>query len=309
MIGNPVEHEIGSSSESCAFCLKQAPLRNSHVLPAFIYRWLRSRSGSGHIRHTEQINRRVQDGLKLPWLCADCEALIGRFETAFATKLFHPWHGGQHVVRYDEWLLKFCVSVSWRVLRYAKGRNAAKIYTPEQERLIGEAGARWRAFLLGEVPHPASFEQHLLFFDTIESTTITDLPRNMNRFMTGAVTLDIVGSDRSLMTFAKLGGFMVFGIIQKGPNRWEGTKIHVKDGVFKPGRMVVPAGLLDLFREKAEYVEAAMSGMSPSQRDKIEAQILANLDSFIDSRQFASIVADAEMFGPDAVLRKDEPQG
>lgn len=300
----PFGDTVSPTCDCCAFCAKPARLRTSHVLPAFIFRWLRNRSGRGHIRHTDSPNKRVQDGLKLAWLCADCEALFSRFETAFATKLFHPWHAGQHTVRYDRWLLKFCVSVSWRVLRYARGRNKATTYTEEQQELMDRAEARWRAFLVDEAPHPAEFEQHLLVFDRIESTTVPDLPPNMNRFMTGAVTLDLVGSERSLMTFAKLGRFMVFGIIQKGPNRWEGTKVHVKDGVYQPRKVVIPAGLLDLFKEKAAHAASALDAISPSQKDKIDAHVLGNLDSFIESDQFASILADAEMFGEKAILRK-----
>jgi hypothetical protein len=96
----------------------------------------------------------------------------------------------------------------------------------------------------------------------MESTTIPDLPDNMNRFMTGAVTLDIVGSEQSLMTFSKFGRFTIFGLIQKGPNRWEGTKIHVKNGLIKPGRFTVPAGLVPLFREKALRAAEEMDTMS-----------------------------------------------
>jgi hypothetical protein len=246
----------------------------------------------------------VQDGLKLAWLCGDCEALFSRFETAFATKLFHPWHTGTTAVIYTDWLMKFCVSVSWRVLRFARGRNTAHTYTREQQKLMDEAEACWRAFLVGEVPHPSEFEQHLLVFDNIESTTVTDLPPNMNRFMTGAITLDVVGSDRTLMTFAKLGRFIIFGIIQKGPDRWEGTKVNVRDGIFAPRKVVVPAGLLDLFKDKAMLAASAMSRMSSKQRDKIDAHVLANLDRFIESDQLRSILADAEMFGEQAILRQ-----
>lgn len=288
----------------CAFCDSEARLRESHVLPAFVYRWLRSRSGTGHIRQTDNPNRRVQDGLKLPWLCGDCEAQFSRYETAFATKLFHPWHGGTYQIPYDDWLLKFCVSVSWRVLRFARGRNKEASYTETQQALMDQAETSWRAFLQNRAPHPGEFEQHLLIFDVIEDTTVPDLPTNINRFMTGAVTLDIVGSDSSLMTFAKLGRFIIFGIIQKGSGQWEGTKVHVKHGLLKPGKFVVPAGLLNLFREKAVLASEAMATLSPMQRAKVDKHILENLEGFAASEQFASIAADARMFGEDAVLWK-----
>jgi hypothetical protein len=67
---------------TCAFCGEHKSLKDSHVLPAFVYRWLRTRSGTGHIRNTENPNRRVQDGLKFPWLCGDCESQFNRYGMA-----------------------------------------------------------------------------------------------------------------------------------------------------------------------------------------------------------------------------------
>ena len=299
---------MGSEKGVCAFCGLNALLRESHVLPAFVFRWLRERSGTGHIRKSDEVNRRVQDGLKLPWLCDACEGRFGRYESAFATQVFHPWHGGNNNIAYGDLLLKFCVSVSWRVLKYCRGRFKEAPYTIEQLALMDQAELRWRAFLNDEVPHPGEFEQQLLIVDLIESTTIKDLPNNMNRFMTGPVTLDIVGSNRSVMTFAKLGRFMIFGLIQKGPNRWEGTKVHVREGQLKPGKFTIPAGLIDLFKKKANLVSEAFEAMSPDQQNKVQKHIAENLDSFAASDQFVSIAADARMFGRAAVIRKDSEE-
>src|SRR3546814_5603258 len=96
----------------------------------------------------------------------------------------------------------------------------------------------------------SSSDLHLLIFDMSEATTVPDPATNINRFLTGAVTVDRVGSDSSLMTFAKIGRLTIFGIIQKGSHRWEGTKVHIKHGLLKPGKIVIPGALLDLFREK-----------------------------------------------------------
>jgi hypothetical protein len=290
----------------CALCSERKPLRDSHVLPAFVFRWLRSRSGKGHIRDTENPNLRVQDGLKFPWLCGDCESRFNSFETAFATNVFHPLQSGSQRIQYETWLLKFCVSISWRVLKFARGNNPQAQYTHEQLALMDKAATHWRAFLFDEVQHPSSFEQHLLIFDLIKQTTIKNLPNNFNRFMMGAVTLDIVGSANSLATFAKLGQFNIFGIIQKGTNRWVGTKVHVKNGLLKPGEFTAPVGLLDLFRSKAEYASRAMNQLSEAQRKKIDSTIASNLDAFARSDQFAAIKADAQLFGDDAVLWKTD---
>jgi hypothetical protein len=171
--------------------------------------------------------------------------------------------------------------------------------------LLGDAESCWRAFLNSEVKHPGRFEQHLLIFDNIESTTATGLPRNFNRFMTGAITMDIIGSQNSVMTFAKLGRFMIFGMIDKGPFPWKGTMVHLKRGELKPGEYVVPAGLLDLLKSKAIHADAAIQRMSPVQQVKIDDHVIQNLDRFRASDQFRSIVADIDMFGVNAILRKE----
>jgi hypothetical protein len=167
--------------------------------------------------------------------------------------------------------------------------------------LADEAERKWRAYLEDSTPGVGKFEQHLLYFDLIESTNV-DLPRNINRFLTGQITLDIVGSDRSVMTFAKLGPFMLFGMIQKGSNAWEGTKIFGQHGVFKAGDFVIPKGLIPLLHEKAGLADAAMEALSPAQRAKIQDNILRNLDKFQGSPQHRAMEADAQMFGIDAIL-------
>ncbi|MER8374224.1 hypothetical protein [Mesorhizobium sp. M1406] len=288
----------------CAFCKRSTELCDSHVLPAFVFRWLRQRSGRGHIRSTENPNIRVQDGLKLRWLCRECESRFNRSETAFATNLFHPWLGGQLIVNYQDWLLNFCVSVSWRVLKYCKGINRDAVYTAEQENLVVMAEERWHRFLLDEVSHPGDFEQHLLIFDLIENTDISGLPNNINRYLTGAVQMDIVGSNRSLMTFAKLGRFCIFGLIQRGSSRWEGTKIHVRDGVIKPGKFVVPRGIADLLKEKAADSSKAFENLTANQQAKIDQNVVANADLFTRSEQFKAILRDREMFGHEAIISR-----
>jgi hypothetical protein len=282
------------------------PLLESHILPSFAFKALKKGAVTGHIRRTDNPNLRVQDGAKANLLCADCETRFSAWEREFANKIFHPWQEGATQARYGEWMLKFCVSVSWRVLRYCLGYNPSSEYTLEQQTLATEAEVVWREFLLGQRRHPAHFPQQFLVFDLIESTTVEDMPENINRFMMNAITMDIVGSHRTLMTWAKLGQFQIYGVIQPGPNKFEGTKVHVRDGAIRPGKFVIPAGLLDLFREKAQHAQNAMNDMSEVQADKIDVAVMQNLDRLANSKQFAAMQADAEMFGVQAVVRRSK---
>jgi hypothetical protein len=296
-------------TSQCALCQEVAPLRESHVLPAFVYRWLKERSITGHIRRTDMMNRRVQDGLKKPWLCENCEQRFSHHEVDFANRLFRPWLSGKTEIRYNDWLLRFCVSISWRVLKHCKGLNPKSVYTDDQENLARQAEATWRAFLLDRAPHPAQFEQHLMIHDLIEETSISDLPNNINRYLMGAVEMDIVGSGRTLMSYAKLGRFTIFGLIQKGPDKWEGTKIHVKNGLLKPGHFTVPHSLIGLFKDKAAQLSASYRNISEAQNNKIDDLVMKNLDRVTDSDQLAAMMADAEMFGEGAILRRPKRTG
>lgn len=295
-----------SNFGQCALCHKNAELRESHVLPAFVFRWLKGRSITGHIRYGETPNRRVQDGDKKPWFCDACETRLSGYETKFANEVFYPWQQDTSRIRYQEWLLKFCASISWRVLNHVKGMNPNSQYTDEQEQLAQLANESWRAFLLGRAPHPGQFEQHLLIMDVLAGASDMDMPNNINRYLAGPIEMDIIGTDHMLMTYAKLGRFFIFGRIQKGRDKWVGTKVHVKDGILQPGRFEVPYGLKGYLFDRAEYVGNFQKRISPVQRNKIAAAFDANIEDKADSDQVRAMLADAEMFGMNAIMRKSD---
>ena len=79
---------------------------------------------TGFIRFGTAPNLRSQDGQKGHYLCDSCEQLFNSWETDFANLVFHPLNeGGAHSFNYGPWMLKFAVSVSWRVLTYFINKN------------------------------------------------------------------------------------------------------------------------------------------------------------------------------------------
>lgn len=101
----------------CKLCGAIANLEQSHILPAFVFRWMKDTSATGYLRFGGKPNCRAQDGERRYWLCRGCETRLCQWETEFAAQVFHPLisDGGQRIP-YQEWMLKFAVSVSWRVL-------------------------------------------------------------------------------------------------------------------------------------------------------------------------------------------------
>ncbi|WBT06641.1 hypothetical protein PFY01_02895 [Brevundimonas vesicularis] len=296
---------LGPSSDlACRLCWREKPLRVSHIIPAFVFRDLKKNSATGHMRFSDAPNKRAQDGLKLPWLCDDCEQLFSVWERKFANEVVAAWSDGRELTRYTDWLLKFCVSVTWRVLVYAKGRNPEVTYTQAEDQLFQQTELAWREFLLGRLPHPGKHEQHLVIWDVAETASFVDLPTNFNRFTMNAIMLDIVGNSRSTYAWAKLGRFQIFGTVVDPDRVWKGTKVHVKDGVLKPGSVVIPGELMGLYQEKAKIAADASAAISDSQYEKIEAAMFADLDRVASSRTMKAMRADAAMFGKEAIFRR-----
>ncbi len=227
----------------CQLCGKAAPILQSHVLPAFIFRWLKQ---AGHIRHSVTPNRRTQDGVVAEWLCRECEDLFNSFETPFATRIFHPYDRDRNIrVRYDGWLLKFCVSVAWRSLLYLKRDGHTTCFNDQQVNLIDEALRTWTRFLLGEYKHVGAFEVHLLAFSELVDGGQANLPTNINRYLTRTVDINAGSGNTAGFVYSKFGPFAILGFVELvHAKQWKGTKVSHRGGWFEPGNYTVPNELL-----------------------------------------------------------------
>jgi hypothetical protein len=289
---------------TCKLCGETKDLQHSHVLPAFVFRWQRESSGNGYIRSTHEPDRRVQDGLKFYWLCFDCEQRFSRWEREFASTLFHPYltRSGERFA-YGPWLLKFCASVSWRVLTYGFEQNVFSSWSAEEVARAKEAEKVWREFLLGKRDHPGEFRQHVLPLDTVASAT-GDIASNMNRYFMRAIHLDIVSGPSIAFTYSKLGRWAIFGSISEPSGAWAGAKVNANEGVIGPRAYTLPAPLGDYWNEKARKMSAALASVSDKQHQKIESAFRSNLDRFVDSDAFAAMKADVDLFGADAFSQR-----
>ena len=75
----------------CRLCQQDKNLRESHIIPAFVYRWIKETSATGFLRFVKNVNLRVQDGVKVKLLCDDCEGILNVFETKFSHEIFYPY--------------------------------------------------------------------------------------------------------------------------------------------------------------------------------------------------------------------------
>lgn len=74
--------------ECCKYCKEKEAIKNSHIIPSFVYEWIKKTSQTGYIRTTNEPNIRKQDGLKSALLCLDCEREFAKIEEVFKKEYF-----------------------------------------------------------------------------------------------------------------------------------------------------------------------------------------------------------------------------
>lgn len=285
---------------NCKLCCQQDDLKKSHIIPKFIFNWLKETSATGKLRFGQEINKRVQDGLKLHWLCHNCEKKFSELERYFANKIFYPLLNDTNTVHYNDKLLKFAVSVSWRVLYYFIENAKMNHLGPELSKNANKALSHWRTFLLDETESPKKYEQHFYNF-TGEIKNDTDSTKNLHRYLQRSVEIDVMSNNKNTaFVYIKLPGFLLIGYINLiNSGKWRKTRICVNDGKIQPMNYDLPCELWDIVKEKSRKSNNLLNSISQSQKDKINNAYRKNPEKVIKSETIKSLVKDLNLFGKD----------
>jgi hypothetical protein len=122
-------------------------------------------------------NPKPQDTVKVPLLCERCESRISKVETAFRNNVIPAKKSLLCPIPYGNWMLKFAVSVSWRVLtylKYAPAYQEGEITSSEIVPFVSPLAAEfhddaekalevWREFLLDQRDDVDSMSSTSLF--------------------------------------------------------------------------------------------------------------------------------------------------
>ena len=116
LLGKPRERSIHYIMAKCRLCEDTRELQNSHIIPRFVIRWMKKTGPTPFLRKVVDPDTRIQDHHEKP-LCKDCEQTLSNWEGKFAAQVFYPHvREEKKEFEYDEWLYKFVLSVSWRLL-------------------------------------------------------------------------------------------------------------------------------------------------------------------------------------------------
>jgi len=277
-----------SNLGTCALCCEHGELKESHIIPAFVWRWMKESSVTGFFRHGEAPNLRQQDGYKIFLLCPDCEQRFSRWENEFSRNVFLPFNKGTELDSYGPWLLKFSTSVSWRVLTFFKLELDLDQWSSNLRSVADEALETWRQFLLDDRPHPGKFQQHMLPWPgLIDSYHDPEMPENINSYILRSVDIDAACSKSEAFVYVKMGRVFLIGFIKMlHPNQWRDTKINVKSGTLRKNHWTLPMAFRNFVYYKSRRAKKSQEKISERQWGRIGSDYSKKMYKFADSEMW-----------------------
>jgi len=278
----------------CYLCEREHVLKLSHVLPKFVFNW-HKRNSPSYLRNGLEANKRIQDGEKDYLFCEECEQLFSKWEDKFAREVYPVLQDPNNpnpIASYKEWAIKFATSVSFRVAVFSRKEGDLSHFPDELRKETNKAIEQWRKVLIGEIEHPGKNEQHLIHLDIIKSHTAPKLSSFMNRYFIGAVHSDMVCSDDTAFTYAKMFRVVIFGHIKEIKNKWRGTRISPKLGTFGGRDIAVPEYVINYMSDKANELLESGNSLSKRQHKAIEKNIIKNADRMISTAMYGASIAD-----------------
>jgi hypothetical protein len=285
----------------CQLCKNEAELQLSHFIPKFVGKWLKKTGITGYLRENNSIKQRSQDFDKEHLLCTNCEQLFSNWERGFANKIFFPFvNEEKNYASYEDWLAKFCTSISWRTLYFIRSKNKNAKHSLEYEENVKKAFAHWSDFLLGEESNLNQYEQHLYHLPQLQSSTHPNLPENINRYFLRAVSMDIIGNSQSTFTYTKLPSFLILGVMKSPESKkMRSSRISLSSGTVSPKKYYMPGGVGEYIFEKCNEVKNMLQSLPEHQKEKIEEYVHNNPEKVAQSKLFEAMLHDYEMFNND----------
>jgi len=282
----------------CALCQKTKELKESHVIPRFIGKWLKDTSATGYMRQALNPNLRAQDFPKSYFLCGDCEQIFGKEEKTFAEKIFIPFQEGKKLFAYDKWLIRFIISLNWRLATKELDEPSKCKLSDSLKSELQKALEIWRGFLHEDKSDYGSYKHHIFFFDTIKSASERiDVPEKPNWYLLRSVDATIVRNSKSVFVYSKLPGIMIVShVYPTNMIGWRSTRVFKRGTIKIPQACEVP-GIGDFLFSRMSMMNQLSSQITEVQQQKIGETLKKNPERMEQSKSI-------EVFKADELFRK-----
>jgi hypothetical protein len=272
----------------CALCGSKSPLQLSHIVPRFIAKWLKDTSATGFLRAGNP-SRRVQDTFKINLLCANCEELFSTWEKYFAEQIFYPFHEGSNELLYDETMMKFAISLAWRLLRV----NVFEFFDNPQKKEHAEIALDvWKDYLLGKRTDPGPYEIHAFFLDKLDTLT-TELPDSFLWYTLRSIDVIVKSADPSqIFTYAKLPGILLVSSIYPTEFKgWNMSKVE-KEGKFALPQEITNPDTLQFLIDRARMTFPIP--LSEDEQKRISATMKNRKEQVLKSKTLQTLLAEGK---------------
>lgn len=263
--------------KSCKYCLKKEAIENSHVIPSFIFEWIKMTSATKVMRSTENPNLRVQDGHKSALLCSDCEGKFAKVEELFKKEYFSKVANYRKPCPEDLditlSIIKCIYIMAWRSL-------ADTIYFPKDNYYTDEELLRFPS-LLDEIKEAIEIEEFSKFKThvipcTKEVLTTLDLPQiPWHHYERGVIVEPRIWDnwERFILYIQIPFSIIIFEIVPNEDDAWIGTQIEGRSRIKLNEIKSAPWYLTDLIEHYYKVFLEAHSKLSNAQLKKIQDDV------------------------------------
>ncbi len=286
---------MGSPIQACRLCGEEAALTASHIIPAFVIRWLKESAATPFLRRAVEPNVARQDMPRSQLLCQNCESLFSGWETEFAERIFFPSRaGGAFSFPYKGWLLRFAVSLAWRVS--VTDLEGFKKIQPALGEKVDQATRTWGEFLLGHRRDPGSYEHHIFLMDYLADVgRSAPLHPKTNYYFMRGIDATLVCNSRSAFVYAKPPGIIFCsGVEPPSLDGMTGTLIE-EEGTLSSPQQIAHPGLGDFLVDRIELSFREMDKMSDRQRRRILEMALRDPERAVTSESYRAFLADQHL--------------
>jgi len=269
------------STNRCALCGEISKLSESHIIPKFIFNWLKDTSATGYLRQAIKPNLRIQDGIKKELLCLTCENKFSVYEKYFAENIFYPFVNKKKTsFQYNKNLMLFQMSIAWRLITSDLG--GLRSFCPKMYPYIEKAEHHWHELLQKEEVDKI-YSHHVFFVHYIQEAP-KDLPPKFQAYMHRLVDATLVASDQEAWVFIKLPSMiMASQIYPPSSSTWINTLID-ENGAFSGPQQILDSGFYGFLLSRLRIVQN--NPISLQQQKRITETMAKGGDRALNSKSF-----------------------
>ena len=274
------------SEVNCALCGTLSILRESHIVPKFVYKWMKQ-TGTGRLRQLKKLNTPIQDGIKQKLLCGTCENLFSVEEKWFYENIFSQYLAGNiSEITFNQHIEYFSISVLWRVL--ALFINDGTNYHHKSQ--LNQLHQDWKQYLINPLISTQSPTVHLIFIpENIRPEADT---KNYFTYIMRSVDIDIIENEEKCFIYAKFSRFIILGEVH-GVNTSDfvNTSITINTTAKISSQYFTDLELVDYIKDRARNLKT-YDDLSPEQQQKNDALYEPQLDKLRKSDYWKAMKND-----------------